>query len=77
MGFVNERLRQWGTNVRVARLIQGMTQAQLAVEIGVKQASVSRWETGAVGPSDDDKVALARVLKQDVRMLFPLFAVAS
>lgn len=76
MGFVNERLRQWGGNIRLARSIQGMTQKQLADAIGVTQATVSRWEKGHVGPPDPDKIVLARVLKQDVRMLFPLFAEA-
>lgn len=71
---MNERLRQWGINIRTARNIQGITQKDLAELVGVRQASISRWETGAVGPSDDDKVALAKVLRQDVRMLFPLFA---
>lgn len=77
MSRMGERLRQWGTNLRVARDIQGLTQIELARLIGVRQASIARWETGQVGPTDSHKVKIAAALHQDVRMLFPLFAEAS
>jgi len=39
-----ERIRQW-------RALLGLTQAQLAEEIGVSFASVNRWENGKARPS--------------------------
>lgn len=74
---MTERLRQWGVNVRAARTIKGLSQQDLANLVGVRQSSIARWETGVVGPSDNHKIALARALGQDVRMLFPLFAEAA
>lgn len=70
---MNERLRVWGANVRRARRLLGLTQAALGEAVGVGQSSVDRWERGVCAPRDEVRVALARVLHQDVSMLFPLF----
>jgi len=40
-----------GDQVRAARLARGLTQADLAVRIGVTQGAISTWEQGAETPS--------------------------
>lgn len=70
---MNERLRVWGANVKRARTLNGLTQKALGDAVGVGQSSVDRWERGICAPRDEVRVALARVLRQDVSMLFPLF----
>ena len=52
----------------------GISQKQLAHLCNVSVPSVSRWETGASGPKDEHKLAVARALDLDVRFLFPLVA---
>lgn len=69
---VDETLRLWGENVKRSRKLLAMTQAALAALVGVKQATVARWEAGKRAPSDRHKVLLATALHQDVRQLFPL-----
>lgn len=74
---MNELLRQWGLNVKLGREALEMTQYDLAEKVGVKQASVCRWECGKSNPSDRHKLAIATALHQDVRQLFPLVRVAA
>ena len=54
-----ERRRRWDAD-RVRRLRQGLglTQQALAEELGVRQQTVSEWETGAYAP----RGASARIL---------------
>ncbi len=40
-----------GARLRVARRSAGLTQKQLAVELGVESITVSRWERGVTMPS--------------------------
>lgn len=67
-----KRLELWGRNLRGAREGVGFTQAELAERIGVQQSSVARWEAGVAAPSDERKIALARLLNQEAYDLFPL-----
>jgi transcriptional regulator with XRE-family HTH domain len=69
-----ERRRLWGLNVKAGRKALGLTQTALAELVGVRQATVARWERGDMAPRDDMKVRIALALRQDVRALFPLFA---
>jgi transcriptional regulator with XRE-family HTH domain len=69
----SERQRQWGRNIRVGRSALGFSQQQLAKAVGVSQSNVARWERGLTAPADDRKLKIAAVLRQDVRMLFPLY----
>ena len=39
-----------GDNVRAARMARGMTQRDLAAELGMDAMAVSRWERGRVMP---------------------------
>lgn len=47
-----------------------MTQAQLALRIGVTKQSVSQWETGETQPSLVKALAVAQALGQPVEALF-------
>jgi transcriptional regulator with XRE-family HTH domain len=71
-----ERLIQWGRNIRSGRRLAGFeTQLAFAEALGVTQGTVARWEAGQLAPSDTHKEKIAGLLHQEVRALFPLFAV--
>lgn len=74
---MEEVLRQWGRNIKAGRKVLGMTQHELADAVGVRPASVCRWEAGSVAITDAHKVKVATVLHQDVSQLFPLMRVAA
>lgn len=81
----DELLRQWGINVRTFRQVHDRREAiaegdgmrSMAEYLEVSAATVSRWETGKMAPTDDHKVEIADYLGVDVRSLFPLVRVAS
>jgi transcriptional regulator with XRE-family HTH domain len=56
--------REWARSGRGARIrrVAGVTQAQLAREIGVDPMTVSRWERGERVPRDAQAIRYARVL---------------
>jgi type I restriction enzyme M protein len=56
-----------GPAIRRARLREGLTQADVAEEVGVSQAQVSTWETGRHKPSDEQLARLKRLLGRIVR----------
>jgi type I restriction enzyme M protein len=56
-----------GEAIRRARLREGLTQADLAVEAGTSQAQVSNWERGRSQPSPQQLAALKQVLGRIVR----------
>lgn len=68
----DEFLREWGNNIERGRKLLGLTQAALALLVGVQQHTVARWENGQRTPSDRHKVLIATALHQDVRQIFPL-----
>lgn len=43
-----DKIAAWQKSIALARKAQGMTQSGLAAIVGVAQATVSLWETGAV-----------------------------
>ena len=59
-----------GDNIRKARKKMGLTQEELASQIGVTSQAVSRWESGAGMPDISIIVPLARVLKVSTDTLF-------
>lgn len=71
--------REWAANIRNGREALGLSQAELAREIALlaqrplSQQAVARWESGQRAPRDLFRSALATVLGQDVRQLFPAF----
>ena len=57
--------REWARSGRGARIrrVAGITQAQLARELGVTSTSISRWERGERVPRDRQAARYAQVLK--------------
>lgn len=84
-GMGDELLREWGRNMRLFRLTKdrrdgrpdGQGMRAMAEYLEVSAATVSRWETGRMSPSDDHKVEIAEYLEVDVRAIFPLVRRAS
>ncbi len=56
--------------LRAARVMQGLTQLQLADLVDLKEVEISRIETGRSTPADDLKRRLAEVLKKPTFELF-------
>lgn len=52
------------------RLAAGLTQADLAEKINVKQASISLWESGENVPTTDKLPALAEIFGVSISELF-------
>lgn len=50
------------TNLKIIREKKGISQAQLAMMLGVTQGSVSAWETGRWEPSIDMIRKIAQIL---------------
>ena len=48
-----------GEEIKALRLRLGLTQTELATEIGVHQVTVDRWETGGIAPLPIVQRALA------------------
>ena len=54
------------------RLAKGLTQAQLAKEVGCLRKDVSRWERGERRPSIGSAIKLARALGCKIEDLFAI-----
>ena len=52
--------------IKEIRLDRGMTQQQLAEQIGVSQQEVQRWEKGKFKPKTDKLVLIAKALDCDI-----------
>ena len=55
------RIRQ-GENIRKARVLRGMTPAELAEAVGVTVSAISQWETGRYSPRQHHQLAICRAL---------------
>jgi transcriptional regulator with XRE-family HTH domain len=57
--------REWARSGRGARIRRnaGVTQTQLATEIGVNQMTISRWERGERTPRNAEAARYARALR--------------
>ena len=59
------RKRAWGgADVQALRKHLGKTQAALAEELGVRQQTVSEWETGLYRPRGASATLLTRVAEE-------------
>jgi transcriptional regulator with XRE-family HTH domain len=56
--------------LRAARVLQGLTQLQLAEKIGRKELEVSRFETGRAEPDPQLKRRIAEVLGKPAFEIF-------
>lgn len=50
-----------GTFIAVLRKEKGLTQKELAEQIGISDKTVSKWETGASDPSTSNLLTLAKL----------------
>jgi len=57
--------------LRAARVVLGMTQLQLADQIGRKEIEISRYETGRAIPDAHTKRLIAEALQKPTFELFP------
>lgn len=58
------------TKIKDLRIALGMTQSELAVKMGVSQATVGMWETGDRMPRASKLLKLAEILNCSVSDLF-------
>ena len=61
-GRAKKPLAEESFNISAARRAKKLTQAQLADQMGVDQALVSRWESGKVSPNKDNLSRLKEIL---------------
>lgn len=55
-------MKPLGQKIRDARKIKGLTQTQLAQQLGVTQGAVRQWEAGATSPSAGKLAKVASLL---------------
>lgn len=60
----------FGKRLQQIRIDMGLTQEQLADEIGITVESISNIERGVHGPKFDNLEKIAKVLKVPVKTLF-------
>ena len=66
---------KWGQNVKKLREINGLSRTVFAAKLGTTEATISRWESGKVTPSDHHKIRIAGLLNVDPNTIFPLPAI--
>lgn len=58
------------TRLKVARVARGLTQFQLAEQVGKKEIEISRYETGRAQPDAETKRRIAEVLQKPTYEIF-------
>lgn len=61
--------RNIGFRIRAARQERGLTQGELAAQIGVSRSAVAQWETGRAGQITGNLARIANVLGIGVEFL--------
>lgn len=69
--------RVWGGNIARYRKFKGVSRAQMAEDLEITLATISRWEAGLVMPRDGLKLRIAEYLDVPAIAIFPLTGVAS
>jgi transcriptional regulator with XRE-family HTH domain len=62
-----------GSRIRQARLKAGLSQAQLAKEVGVSAGAIGNYESGYSSPKDEILYTLMRVLNVDANFIYQDF----
>tara|TARA_R110002049_G_scaffold275213_1_gene453221 strand:- start:9139 stop:9363 length:225 start_codon:yes stop_codon:yes gene_type:complete len=70
--YLNEKafLIAFGENLRKHRKKNGLTQEQIAIDLGIEISQISRIERGVINTSIGNVNAIATALKIDVKDLF-------
>ncbi len=58
--------KKLGKKIKLARVEKDLTQVQLAELVQIKQKSISSYETGAIVPSIETLLKMAKVLEKSV-----------
>lgn len=58
--------------IAAARIEAGMTQAELAAQLGVPQPQIAKWETGARRPKVENLARIAAALNVPLERLLQL-----
>lgn len=58
--------------IAAARIEAGMTQAELAAQLGVPQSQIAKWETGARRPKVENLARIAAALGVPLERLLQL-----
>ena len=61
--------RDIGERIRQTRQARGLTQEQLAEEVGVSRSAVAQWETGRAGQLTGNLARIAEVLSTGIEQL--------
>ncbi len=64
-----DQLEEIGTRIAAARRARGLTQGELAAEVGVSRSAVAQWETGRAGQVTANLSRIAEVLDTGVEFL--------
>ena len=62
-------MRKYTNPIAIKRQEKGLTQAQLAEMVGVKQSHISRWEKGTHQPNIESLLSLSVALECSVNEL--------
>jgi transcriptional regulator with XRE-family HTH domain len=57
--------------LKKARVLQGITQFKLSLQTSINSTRLSLLENGFIKPRQEEKEILAKVLKVDVKEIFP------
>lgn len=63
---------EWGREIKTRRKALKLGQVELAEHLGVSQATVSRWESGAMVPGTAMQARLVKRLGIDPKQLYDL-----
>lgn len=63
-------LKEFGANLRKLRLIKGLTQEQLANELGVEISQISRIERGVINTSVTTLYIISKILEANTDDFF-------
>ena len=58
----NERKKEFGSRLKMMRELRGLTQTEVAKQLGVHKSSLSNWEAGRLEPSQRALITLAVIL---------------
>jgi transcriptional regulator with XRE-family HTH domain len=58
-----------GRKIRIARLLRGYSQENMAIEIGIKQQTYQLLEKGEISITEERVENICKILKMDIRFI--------